>query len=167
LKGLGIERVLSSDLTRCVQTIEPLVASNGLALELRPDLRERTFGTMEGKDYSELHVWMREEGRRLEIPDWQVRPPGGESMADVWRRLDDVEAELRAETRTTLVVSHGGALAQLLAKLIKGSAETPRAFRFSNCSVTVLTRRPDRSLMLERFNDCTHLEELVETAAQA
>ena len=151
---LDIERILSSDLKRCRQTIGPFLEKTSCVPDFRQDLRERTFGSMEGQDYRELHLWMGEQAVQTGVPEWQVRPTGGESMADVWLRLDAIEAELREDRRTTLVVSHGGALAQLLAKLIKGTPETPRAFRFSNCGVTTLGRRPDGSFLLERFDDC-------------
>jgi probable phosphoglycerate mutase len=164
LAGEGVQRILSSDLGRCLQTIQPLAESIGLVPELRSDLRERTFGTMEGEDFTKLHVWMREEAVRLGLPDWEVRPPNGESMADVSARLQVVEHELRSETRAVVVVSHGGALAQLLTRLVKGTPETARVFRFSNCGVTVLNRRPDGSLLLERFNDTDHLEVLREVS---
>ncbi|MBS1723325.1 MAG: histidine phosphatase family protein [Armatimonadetes bacterium] len=155
---LQIDKVFTSDLKRCLQTIQPFCERGQPEVQMRPDLRERTFGDMEGADYVELHAWMREEGRRLGVPDYEVRPPNGESMLDVWARLDGIVQELRDVTKNVLVVSHGGALAQLLARLMYGTHETPRMFRFSNCSVTTLNRREDRSFMLGAFNDCCHLE---------
>jgi 8-oxo-dGTP diphosphatase len=38
--GLEVERVISSPLVRCVQTVEPLLESRGLELELAPELGE-------------------------------------------------------------------------------------------------------------------------------
>lgn len=157
LAATDIERILSSDLSRCQETLAPYSGLTNVAPEYRHDLRERTFGSMEGQDYTELHVWMKAEGVKMGIPDWEVRPPHGESMADVWNRLAAVEQELREETRSTLVVSHGGALAQLLARLLKGTHETPRAFKFSNCGITVLEKRHDGSMLLVAFNSVEHL----------
>ncbi len=161
LKGTDIQRILASDLARCIQTVAPFADASGLAIETRKDLRERTFGKMEGSDFSKLHSWMRSEAQRLGIPDWQVRPPGGESMEDVWHRLAVVDEAVRAETADTLVVSHGGALAQFLSRLLLGSHETPRSFRFSNCGITVLAKRPDGAFLLEDFNKTRHLEALI------
>ena len=157
LSEVTIGRVLASDLVRCQLTLKPLLQQSSAKPEYRADLRERTFGDMEGEDYTELHVWMRGEAVRLAVPEWEVRPPGGESMLDVWNRLTPVVEELRSETRDTLVVSHGGALAQLLSRLIAGTHETPRAFRFSNCGITVLEKRHDGSLILVSFNNVAHL----------
>lgn len=148
-----VVNVFSSDLLRCQQTIASYLQASKISPNYRTDLRERTFGEMEGLDYVQLHSWMRSEGTRLGIPDWEVRPPGGESMADVWKRLDTVEADLRDTTHSCVIVSHGGALAQLLTKLLHGSQQTARAFRFRNCSITTLGRRPDGSFLLEKFDE--------------
>lgn len=40
LRPYGIERLVSSPLTRCVQTLEPLAGALGLAIEERPELAE-------------------------------------------------------------------------------------------------------------------------------
>ena len=163
LAKFDVQRAIASDLARCRQTLDPFRALRPeLPIEERSDLRERTFGELEGEDYTLLHTWMREEGARLGLLDREVRPPGGESMEDVWKRLDRVEDELRREERTTLVVSHGGALAQLVAKLIRGGQDAPRAFRFENCALTELHRRPDGYFLIARLNDSSHLEAPVE-----
>lgn len=163
LRHLSIDRVVGSDMTRCVQTASYFCDFSGHPYESRSDLRERTFGEMEGADYSDLHRWMRAEGERLGLPEWEVRPPGGESMADVRKRLTKFEADLRSTPGNVLVVSHGGALAQLLGRLVNGTPETPRSFRFHNCSLSVLERRTDGSFWIDRLNDCKHLEEVLAT----
>ena len=58
---------------------------------------------------------------------------------------------------TTVVVAHGGSKGVLLAHLLSGSVDTARGFRFGNTGVTDLERRLDRSFVLSRYNDLTHL----------
>lgn len=147
-----IDKVLSSDLTRCRETLAPYLAVCDIPVEFRQDLRERTFGSMEGEDYKKLHHWMGQQAAEKGQSEWEVRPPGGESLIDLWNRLDPVYKELCADTRPTLVVSHGGAMAQLLAKILDGTQSTARAFRFLNASVTLLSRRVDGSFVLQEFN---------------
>ncbi len=158
LAEYSIEQVFASDLLRCQQTIAPFVELSGCAPTFREDLRERTFGSMEGEDYTELHRWMRSEAQRLGLPETEVRPPGGESTLDVWNRVHSIAEELRTSTKNTLIVSHGGALAQLVAQLIKGSHETARSFRFANCGLSILESRVDGSFILVQFNDIDHLQ---------
>lgn len=156
--GEGIELALSSDLRRSVQTAEPIAVATGVTLQLDPRLRERTFGDWEGHAYSEvaegLHRVQDETGRSL----YDARPPGGESVRDVWNRLAPVVGELHGEERNTVVVSHGGATALLLAQVIGGSIEVSRAFRFANAGVTELKRRPDGAFYIVRYNDISHLK---------
>jgi broad specificity phosphatase PhoE len=162
-----IDAVLSSDLVRCRQTLAPFLDRRELTVAFTPGLRERSFGQMEGTDYAELHAWMQAEATRLGCSLRAVRPPDGESVQEVWERLAPFEEALRETPKDTLVVSHGGSLAQLLARLLRGSEETPRAFRFGNCSVTTLHRRADGTFLLESFNDSRHLETVLEDPAMA
>lgn len=45
LESLQVERVLSSPIIRCLQTVEPLAAARGLTIELREELRYEAQGT--------------------------------------------------------------------------------------------------------------------------
>ena len=143
LADAGIERVVSSDLRRALQTAEAL----GLPVETRADLRERSFGEWEGRDYAQVTRDLEAMGaNRL-----HVRPPGGESFDDLWERVGPAAEELRRFDRTTLVVARGALKATLLARLLEGTPETARLFRFPNCALTTFGRRSDGSLYLERY----------------
>ena len=65
---------------------------------------------------------------------------------------------LKEQPGNTLVVAHGGVCSLLLTQLIRGDLDTARAFRFHNCAITELMRRPDRSFQLIQFNNAFHLE---------
>lgn len=159
LGRVGIELVLSSDLRRSIQTAQPIADSAGVELETEPGLRERTFGDWEGHNYGVVGERMRaiqaETGQTL----FEVRPPKGESMRDVWNRLGPVAERLHDEVRTTAVVAHGGSTALLLARLLGGNIEVSRGFRFANTGVTELERRPDGTFYIVRYNDTSHLAE--------
>ena len=143
LADAGVERVVSSDLSRARETAEAL----GLPVETRSDLRERSFGEWEGRHYLQVI-------RDLDaLPGDRVRAhaPGGESFADLWERVGAMAEELKAFDRTTLVVCHGGLKAVLLARLLEGNLETARLFKFPNCALTTFGRRDDGSFFLERY----------------
>jgi probable phosphoglycerate mutase len=146
----GITRVITSDLARARQTGEVF----GLPVETRPEIRERSFGEWEGRDYltvmSDLEALAVEQG----VDRMHVRPPGGESFLDVWNRVGPVVEELKAFDENTLVVVHGGAKAVILARLLEGKLETIRGFRFPNCAVTTFERRPEGSLVMVRYAEC-------------
>lgn len=147
LEGQSIERVVSSDLLRARQTAEAVAGPLGLTVETRHDLRERSFGEWEGRHYTEVIALLDAlPGDRL-----HARAPGGESFTDLWERVGPAVEELRASDRTTLVVCHGALKATLLARLLDGTLDTARFFRFPNCALTSFGRRSDGTLYLERY----------------
>lgn len=156
-EGVLVDLVLSSDLARSVETAMPLAKAVGVPLVKRADLRERSFGEWEGLPFTEVNNRLREKAEKSGISPQEVRPPGGESFLDVWNRLDAVVAMLKQSEDTTVVVSHGGALSLLLAKLIKGTLDTSRAFRFANTGITELERRPEGLFLIVRLSDSDHL----------
>jgi 2,3-bisphosphoglycerate-dependent phosphoglycerate mutase len=153
-----IERVLSSDLRRSADTAAPVAASTGAPLELLTDLRERAFGDFEGLPFDQVAARMIEGGLREGLPPHAVRPPGGESLVDLWIRLETVVERLDDLAGPCVVVTHGGTCGVLLAKLLHGTHRTARGFRFANTSVTELERRPDHTWTIVRYNDTSHLQ---------
>ena len=86
--GRTFERVLSSPLQRALETCR--LAGLGDQVETTEDLMEWDYGEYEGITTEEI---------RKQRPDWYLWRdgcPGGESAADVGRRVDRVIAELRA-----------------------------------------------------------------------
>lgn len=153
-----VARVLSSDLQRSADTARPVAERCGAALELLPELRERHMGEWEGLPYEEL--WERARVLAGDAPAHTARPPGGESYADVWTRLDALVERIAAMSESVAVVTHGGTASLLLAKLMRGNLETSRGFRFLNASVTELQRRPEGLFMMLRYTDASHLHGL-------
>ncbi len=114
-------------------------------------MRERSFGEWEGKGYVQVMNDLESLAEAQGTTRLHVRPPGGESFDDVWRRLDPIVAELKATTESTLVVMHGAAKAVLLARLLDGNLETVRGFRFPNCGLTEFERRHEGTLVMVRY----------------
>lgn len=147
LSGVAVNRVLASDLLRAKETAEAL----GLPVETKHSLRERSFGEWEGQNYVQVMANLEELAERQGTDRLRVRPPGGESFADVWERVRPVVDELKKADETTVVVTHGAAKAVILAQLLEGSLETVRGFRFPNCGITEFERRSDGTLVMTRY----------------
>jgi broad specificity phosphatase PhoE len=99
--------VVSSDLERCRQTAELLADALDLPVRFDPDLRERSFGELEGRLWADVPpeaVGMR--GGRVTGP--AVRPPGGESVDDMARRVSRALDRAARDPGPVLVVTHGG-----------------------------------------------------------
>ncbi|HVL40047.1 MAG TPA: histidine phosphatase family protein [Fimbriimonadaceae bacterium] len=154
--GERLGEIWSSDLLRARETAEPVAAQTGARLRLDPRLRERTFGEWEGLPF-ELIARKTHELHSDAQDSLDVQPPRGESVRHVWERLAPVAEAVFSYPRDLAIVTHGGSGALLLARLLKGTLQTARAFRFGNTAITQLTRRPEGLFLMERYNDLSHL----------
>jgi broad specificity phosphatase PhoE len=146
-EGVHLDRVISSDLLRARETAEAF----GRPVETRVDLRERSFGEWEGRDYNTVMSDLEARAEASGLTRLLVRPPGGESFEDIWHRIGPFVEELKQAQDNTLVVCHGAMKAVLLARLVDGNLETCRAFRFRNCAVTEFERRHEGTLVMVRY----------------
>jgi broad specificity phosphatase PhoE len=114
LLGLGIQRVLASNLRRSLEPARDL----GLPCLSMPDLGEQSFGEWEGTSWSEI----RGADAFLASPVLAA-PPGGESFAHcASRALLALQGALEGEA-STLVIGHGGPLRAILAHFLGLSLE--------------------------------------------
>jgi broad specificity phosphatase PhoE len=108
-----IHAVWSSPLARAVSTALPIAGERGLAIDVRPELVEIDYGTLQGTVKGSRPFRLRKE--------FADRPmPGGESLRDVWRRLEAATCDLRRTIiggRVPAVVGHYWSNRLLLAQL--------------------------------------------------
>lgn len=156
--GIEIERIITSDLARSLQTARVISDATRVPLESTARLRERGFGAHEGKPYELIRTTMDREAAENGHDPFEHRLLDGESLMDVWERITPVFEDLQSDRRKTVVVSHGGVLGLLLARLICAGPGSARSFRFGNASITELSRRGDYGWAIDRLNDKTHLE---------
>lgn len=109
-----IRAVYTSDLSRAAQTAEPIARMLGLDLRVDPALRERHYGSFQGRTHDELeHGELAPAFRRWRArePDFDL-PGGGESLRVFHQRVEDVLAALAARYAggTVVAVAHGGVL---------------------------------------------------------
>jgi broad specificity phosphatase PhoE len=104
-----IASVWTSDLARACETGAIVAAELGLAApRVDPELRERRFGVFEGLTRDECATRYPDAWRA-----WTSRtehPPGGESREDATARMARAIDRVRAETGTSLIVTHGGVM---------------------------------------------------------
>jgi broad specificity phosphatase PhoE len=115
LHGVHIDYIFSSDLQRALDTAAPIVTDHPEA-EFEEDvlLRERNVGEFEGTSVGDAD-WDSLPGTFL-----TNKPPGGESLEEVWWRACSFYKKLKkVEASTVLVVSHGILLC-LLQGLLQG-----------------------------------------------
>ncbi len=151
LEPLGVERILSSDYARARMTAERLAARFGVPIEVDPLLRERNFGDVRGRPYSELPP-------DLFGPDYE--PPGGETWAQFFGRVDAAwqrVARVASATPGNLaVITHGLVCAGFVERHLRrpDAAPTPRGW--GNTSLTIAESAPPWAI---RVLNCTaHLD---------
>ncbi len=107
-----------SDLTRCKQTAEILNEKLNLPINYDVRIRERDFGSLEGKRLSEVDPELYHKDHN-QLYDY--RPYGGESVDDVKERLMNFVFDIQKnhKGKKILIVAHGGII-RLLHHLLKG-----------------------------------------------
>jgi len=130
LRRTTYDRVFVSDLSRALETARAIVEGRGLELVVTPRLRERSCGALEGKSVAELE----RTGALATFYEFDGRPPGGESLRDVARRVLDYLAEIDADGRA-LVVSHGAVMRATLGVLDGMPHAQIGHWKVGNCEV--------------------------------
>ncbi|WP_214368208.1 histidine phosphatase family protein [Pseudonocardia sp. H11422] len=149
------DRLISSDLSRAVDSAGEIAAVTGLPMELDPRLRETHLGKWQGRSVDEIEQdWPGAISAWRSDPAWA--PPGGESRVEVVARSLPVVRELDAEfggpngdgaeeaDGTALLVAHGGLIAGLVSALLELPEQAwPSIGGVGNARWAVLARRPD------------------------
>jgi broad specificity phosphatase PhoE len=122
LAAARIERIVTSDLRRALETAAIVGALLGLATEVDASWRERDIGGWTGFTREQIAARWPEDYARFRSHDAHARPGGGESDAMLRERAHAALASLRARYAglRVLVVTHRG-IARMLAP------ETPLA----------------------------------------
>lgn len=104
-RGLVVDRIVTSDLVRAVETANILATRLGSAVGLDVRLREQHLGRLQGRGYEE--TWAAAE--ELDWSDPAQAVAGGESLVDVRDRMAAVLRETDPAA-VTVLVSHGDAI---------------------------------------------------------
>ena len=158
LQTMPVTRIISSDLRRCVDTVQDYATGVGLAIETDPRWREIANGQWGGLLADQIaqrwpDAWQRYRGGE------DVDRPDGERWADVRDRVVAAFAELAGQMTAddlVLVSTHGGpgAVLALWATGLSGTAFGGPFGPLANASITTLTLPGPRLLGV---NDVGHL----------
>lgn len=121
MKGVKFDAIFSSDLLRAQRTAEIIALEHKMAVMTREILRERNFGSLEGKNVQETLSELREVFEKLDRMSAQDRfkavyADGMESDDALAVRLTTFirEAAVAYAGKNVLVVSHGGIMRAFL-----------------------------------------------------
>ncbi|MFD5622816.1 histidine phosphatase family protein [Streptomyces yangpuensis] len=148
-KGLPGLEVRTSPLVRASESCD--LAGFGARAEPWDALLEWDYGEYEGMTPAEIQAvrpgWL----------IWRDGVPGGESVADVSARADEVVAWARSAERDVLVFAHGHILRTLAARWLGFEASFGARIRLEPTSLSVLGWAYGAPA-LERWNDTGHLD---------
>jgi probable phosphoglycerate mutase len=136
LRDAGIERIISSPLSRCVQTALPLSMMTGVPIETDDRLLEIAHGTWEGRYRDEL---ARNDSERYTM--WRKHPervhfPGGERLEDVLDRWKSFVSDFVPDV-DTLLMTHDIVVRLALLERTGRSMSELRTIRAENAAFTV------------------------------
>jgi probable phosphoglycerate mutase len=161
LEGEVIDAVYSSDLQRARETAEAFALPAGLAVHTDVQLRERTFGRLEGHTFAEVEQRWPDDALR-----WRRREPdfavgGGESLLAFYARCVGAATRLAAAHpgQTIALVAHGGVLDVLYRAAVHIDLGAPRTWELGNASINRLLYSPE-GFVVVGWNDRAHLEGL-------
>ncbi|MFD3803302.1 histidine phosphatase family protein [Streptomyces sp. NPDC058619] len=147
--GLHGLEVRTSPLVRASESCD--LAGFGVRAEPWDALMEWDYGDYEGMTPAEIQAvrpgWL----------IWRDGVPGGESVADVAARADEVVAWARSAERDVLVFAHGHVLRTLAARWLGFEASFGARIRLEPTSLSVLGWAYGAPA-LERWNDTGHLD---------
>lgn len=159
-EGTAITALYASDLSRAVETAEILARPLQLALIQDRRLREYDAGVLNGIVWREVEFLYPEVWKAYHEAGQWANIPGEEGDQAFHNRLAGFLADLQAHhgpDDSVVAVSHGGALAVLVAQLVGLPPGKRQPFRFANASLT-LFEFGERGPVLVRANDTCHLD---------
>jgi probable phosphoglycerate mutase len=108
LASSSFDRIYCSDLIRSLETAR-IISAQEERIEIVPGLREIDLGVWDGEEVEEIRKAYPEEWEKRESDVIHYRPPGGESFADLARRLLPMFEQIVArEEARVLIVGHAG-----------------------------------------------------------
>jgi alpha-ribazole phosphatase len=135
LRNRRVLRLYTSDLQRAAQTARPLAELWGVPSVKRADLREISFGSWEGKRWSEVRASGPDITAMERSPE--LGAPGGETFACFRTRILLALKRTIADSSgcTTAIVTHLGVMRVILTELTLTSAIWDPQQRIDYCAV--------------------------------
>jgi broad specificity phosphatase PhoE len=157
-----IDICYASNLRRAWETATAIAGSRSLLVLADPQLREMHFGVWEGLTYADICHEDAQGVAAWEANPMEVAPPGGETLAQVARRVTVSLAAIRnkhqGRGQTVLVVAHRGSLRVLLCLLLGLPPTKQWQFLLTPASLSELELHRE-GVILNFLNDTHHLGE--------
>ena len=145
LKSSSFDVVYCSDLKRTKDTLEPLTEHLSAPIYYVEEIRERSFGDLEGRS-GQAYL---DELKRTGLSGVDYRPPNGENFFDLRDRTDKFLTKLKEEhfEKSLLLMSHGGAIRAMLSSLLNKTLDELLRIDIQNTSLSTVEVAEDGELV--------------------
>ncbi len=158
----SIAAIYSSDLQRAYTTAQAVAQTTGAPLAAKRGLRERSFGSFQGRTFRQIESETPEQALR-----WRKRDPdfvpegGGESLTMLRERIACTVDEIAARHRgqQIVLVAHGGVMDVLYRLATRLDLQAPRTWQLTNAAINRLLWTGDNGLTLVGWADTQHLDD--------
>lgn len=160
-RNVPLDAIYTSPLTRARRTAEAIGQYHRIEIQDEPGLTEIDVGEMENLALQEIGEKFPDVAKAWDQTPDLCRFPGGESMEQVYARVNGAVDRILAASRgrTVAVATHGGAIRNLVARVTYGGLEGIRHSEvFGNTGVSLLEEE-DGALRWVFLNDMSHLPE--------
>ncbi len=160
LDGITVDRLISSPLERCLQTVTPFAAAAGLTVETDDRFAEVDYGKWSGrplKDLATEPLW-----RTVQQHPSAAVFPDGEGLATVSSRAAEAIRDVRlsaVKDQTVLICSHGDVIKAILADALGMHLDCFQRIVVAPASLSVVRYTALRPFV-ERVNDTGDLGSL-------
>ena len=152
LQGSNPAFILSSPLLRARQTADAIAASTGLTVEIEDRLVEMNYGEWDGTPIADVPIEVWRQWRS----DPEFKPPGGESLHDVSKRVGSLMGELLISDDLAIVVSHVSPIKAALTWALGAPDQMVWRMFIDVASISSIGMRQGAPCMLG-FNETAHL----------
>jgi len=156
-----VTAIYSSDLQRAFATAQAVARSTGAPLTAEPRLRERGFGSFEGRTFAQIEQESPEQAQRWRKRDPDFTPAGGgESLAMLRERIAAAVHAIasRHQGEQIVLVAHGGVMDVLYRLATRAHLQAPRTWQLTNTAINRLLWTTDSGLALVGWGDTQHLD---------
>lgn len=154
----GADVIVTSPLLRTQQTAAYISEAIGVPVELDEGFAECAFGEWDAFTFSEVRErWPEQLNAWLASTD--VAPPGGESFAEVNRRVQAARLGVldRHAGKRVIIVAHVTPIKVMVAQALDADLTLLFKMELSPCSLTTLTWFPDGNASMFGFSEAAHL----------
>lgn len=154
-----IDAIYSSDLKRASATAEIIASKhNNTEIITCPELREVSFGEIEGLTFEEVNQRYPEIVKSWTEGNPELSYPGGERLAEFSQRVSQFIPRLKTlpPEQTALIVAHSGSLRVLMCHLLSIGPQHWRQLQLDFASLSMVETH-SRGAILKSLNNTSHL----------